>query len=250
LLKQNSLYRHNSELYDLAYARFQSTPDKPTSLERAISDLQLPHDSKVLDLCCGTGASTLALEKLGFKDVVFADASPSMLAVAATRLGRQGKVLNLENLNEIAADTFDLVTVRQAFAYVAPTDLEKVAENIARILKPSGRFVFNSFAKMAAGTVKSRDIETELDNILVRTREDNLITDEDVLHTQRSEIIDFDRGRWDAVIDVNQFYQHTHERLQEAFTAAGLLLSVQSQGNSLCYVSSRSEGVQSCTVGQ
>jgi SAM-dependent methyltransferase len=250
LLKENSLYRHNSELYDLAYARFQSTPDKPTSLERTISDLHLPHGSKVLDLCCGTGASTLALEKLGFTDVAFADGSPSMLAVASQRLGRQGKVLNLENLSEIAAAAFDLVTVRQAFAYVQPSDLERVARNIARILKPSGRFVFNSFAKLAAGAVKSRDTETELGNLLVRTREDNLITDEDVLHTQRTEIIDFDKGRWDAVIDVNQFYQHTPERLHEAFASAGLSLSVQSQGNSLCHVATCFEGVQSWAVGQ
>ena len=132
--------------------------------------------------------------------------------------------------------TYDLVTVRQAFAYVKPEDLDTVAQNIARVLKPGGRFVFNGFAKIAPGTAKPRDIETEQNNLLVRTHEDNQITDEEVLHTQRSEIIDFDKGRWDAVLDVNHFYQHEPERLREAFENAGLTFSMQQEGNSVCYV--------------
>ncbi|MCZ7862637.1 methyltransferase domain-containing protein [Agrobacterium salinitolerans] len=240
ILMENSLYRHNSELYDLAYARFQSTPEKPTSLERAIREMRLPGNSTVLDLCCGTGASTVALQALGLTDVDFADGSPSMLAVAEKRLGRKGRVAELEDLSSFPAQAYDLVTIRQAFAYVEPSDLRKVAENIARILRPSGRFVFNGFAQIAAGGSKARDIETERENILVRTREDNQVTDEAVLHTQRTEIVDFDRGRWDAVLDVNHFYQHPPARLREAFEAAGLSLSVQQQGNSICYVATRS----------
>jgi SAM-dependent methyltransferase len=236
ILKENSLYRHNSDLYDLAYSRFQSTPDKPTSLERTVRDLTLPNQAKVLDLCCGTGASTLAIQNLGLEDVDFADGSPSMLAVAEKRLGRTGKVAVLEDLSNIPARTYDLVTVRQAFAYVAPQDLEKVANAIARILKPSGRFVFNGFAQMPSGVSKARDIETERENILIRTREDNLITEEGVLHSQRTEIIDFEKGRWDAVIDINRFYQQSPDRLREAFVKGGLSFHMQQQGNSICYV--------------
>jgi SAM-dependent methyltransferase len=241
LLASNGLYRHNSDLYDLAYCRFQSAADKPTSLERAISAMSFPAHPRVLDLCCGTGASTLALQNLGFKDIDFADGSPSMLAVAEKRLGRKGKVAELEDLENIAAETYDLVTVRQAFAYVVARDLENVAQNISRILKPSGRFVFNGFAEMAPGTAKSRDVEVEERNVLVRTREDNQITSEAVLHTQRTEIIDFDKGRWDAVFDVNEFYQHSPERLAEAFLSAGLPLTVQRQGNSICYIATKAE---------
>lgn len=239
LLERNSLYRHNSDLYDLAYARFQATPDKPTSLERCVGAMRLPDNPKALDLCCGTGASTLALQKLGLKDIDFSDGSPSMLAVAEARLGRKGMVAELEDLSNFPARTYDLVTIRQAFAYVHPLDLGKVATNIARILKPSGRVVFNSFAQMPSGTSRTREIETELDNVLVRTREDNQITDADVLHTQRSEIIDFDKGRWDAVFDVNRFHQHPQERLIEAFANAGLSLTVEQQGNSLCYAATK-----------
>jgi GTP cyclohydrolase II len=155
--------------------------------------------------------------------------------VAEKRLGRQGAVAALEDLSGIPALTYGLVTVRQAFAYVATADLERVAANIAGILKPSGHLVFNSFAQMAAGAVKSRDIETEHENMLIRTHEDNLITEDDVLHTQRTEIIDFDEGRWDAIFDINQFYQHPPERLRDAFLKSGLLFSMRQQGNSICY---------------
>lgn len=239
LLMENSLYKHDSHLYDLAYARFQATPEKPTSLERVIRDMDVPAHSRVLDLCCGTGASTIALQALGLEDVDFADGSPSMLAVAEMRLGRKGKVVELQNMGIFPEWEYDLVTVRQAFAYVQPRDLDKVAQNIARILKPTGRFVFNGFAQMAAGTMKSRDFEFEQDNVIVRTREDNQITDEAVLHTQRSEIVDFNTGRWDAILDVNHFHQHAPARLREAFANVGLSLCVHQQGNSICYVAAR-----------
>jgi ubiquinone/menaquinone biosynthesis C-methylase UbiE len=240
ILLQNGLYKHNSELYDLAYARFQATPDKPTNLERTIRELDLHTNATALDLCCGTGASTLALQALGLNDIDFADGSPSMLAVAEKRLGRKGRVAEIEDLEGIPSGAYDLVTVRQAFAYVRPEDLGRVANNIERILKPSGRFVFNGFAKIAAGSAKARDIETERDNILIRTREDNQVTDETVLHTQRTEIVDFDKGRWDAVLDVNRFYQHEPELLSEAFRSAGLSLDTYRDGNSICYVATRS----------
>lgn len=240
LLKENSLYKYKSELYDLAYARFQSSPDKLTSLETTVSSLNLSNDTHVLDLCCGTGASTIALQNLGLTNVDFADGSPSMLAVAQNRLGREGRVSTLEDLGNIPAATYDLVTVRQAFAYVSPSDLEKVAANIARVLKPTGRFVFNGFPRLAAGAAKSRDFEIERGNVFVRTREDNQITDDVVLHTQRTEIIDFDHGQWDAVFDINQFYQHSPEMLRDAFRRAGMDLAAGQRGNSVCYVATKS----------
>ncbi|MCS4089282.1 methyltransferase domain-containing protein [Rhizobium sp. BK176] len=240
ILMANGLYRHNSEFYDHAYARFQATVDKPTSLERTINQMAIPLNASVLDLCCGTGASTLALQAFGLNKIDFADRSTSMLAVAESRLGRKGGVAELEDLSDIPSGAYDLVTVRQAFAYVRPEDLGRVAKNIARILTLSGRFVFNGFAKIAAGSSKARDIETERENVLVRTRENNQITDEAVLHTQRTEIVDFNTGRWDAVLDVNHFYQHAPERLREEFEAAGLSLESYHQGNSICYVASRS----------
>lgn len=233
ILKANGVYNHNSDLYDRIYARFQDDP----YMSQVLDGIKLPENPRVLDLCCGTGLSTMAMQTtLGLSNAEFADGSASMLAVAEKRMGRKGHVATLEDLSNLPAQSYDLVTVRQAFSYVAPENLEKVAQNIARILKPGGRFVFNSFAKIAPGAAKPRDTDTEQPDLFIRTHEDNQITDTDILHTQRSEIIDFDKGRWDAVFDVNQFYQHNPEQLKSAFEKAGLTFSLQQQGNNLCYI--------------
>ena len=43
----------------------------------------------LLDLCCGTGTLTVLLSKAGY-DMIGADASPDMLAVAAGKAGEAG----------------------------------------------------------------------------------------------------------------------------------------------------------------
>lgn len=45
--------------------------------------------SLVLDLCCGTGSMTLALDALGY-DMIGADISPDMLAVAREKAAEAG----------------------------------------------------------------------------------------------------------------------------------------------------------------
>jgi len=87
LLKRQSLYQTQSALYDAAYARFQATPDKQTGLERMVATLAIPKDSPVLDLCCGTGASTKALAGMGFKDIDFADGASGYAQCCRATLG-------------------------------------------------------------------------------------------------------------------------------------------------------------------
>jgi len=239
LLKANGLYNKRSELYDAAYARFQSNETRLTSLEQAVQGLGLPADAKLLDLCCGTGASTLALQRLGFTNIDIADGSSSMLAVAQERTSKRGVVTRLEDLSAIK-DQYDLITVRQAFAYVHPDDLPKVAQNIAGCLKEGGKFVFNGFIRQEPGS-KPRDVENQNEDMLVRTHEDNQITPEMVRHTQRSEIVDFNGGKWHAVFDINEFYQHDPELIEQAFAAAGFHVDFSIKGQSICFTNTLKE---------
>ena len=233
ILKQNSLYHQNSELYDLAYARFQSSEQRKTTLEKVVEGLGIAKDSSVLDLCCGTGASTEALQDLGFTNIDIADGSRSMLSVAEKRLGKTGLQVSLPSLDGISK-RYDLITMRQAFNYISPTEVRNFAGSLSSQMNSGARFVFNTFGNLESG-IKTRDNEFEDNNTLVRTKEINHIDPDKVLHTQRSEIVDFNRDHWDAVLDINEFYQHDLDQVVAAFHDAGFKVETYMEGNSICF---------------
>jgi SAM-dependent methyltransferase len=224
VLLESNLYNTKSSLYDLAYARFQSEPGKPTHFDSVVDRLEFdrPRQAmRVLDLCCGTGASALSLRAMGFADVTLADGSPTMLAVAEERLGRRGAVVDLADLSPVADGAYDLVTMRQAFNYVPPDGLAAFLFGIAEKLAPGGRFVFNTFERLPAGRGPAREHGVDGPARSARTVEANEVTAERVLHVQRTEVIDLEAGRWDAVIDANAFYQHDLSAVVEALHDAG-----------------------------
>jgi ubiquinone/menaquinone biosynthesis C-methylase UbiE len=230
LLKRQSLYSAQSAHYDRAYARFQGK----TNIEKFIETLHLPAMTQTLDLCCGTGASTLALQDIGFTDVDFADGAPAMLAVAERRLGRKGKLVKLESLELIDERNYGLVTMRQAFNYVAKPDLKSFFEKAHGILAPGGHFVFNSFRPLADGIDRRRNISGK-GGVIAVTDEINVIKNGIVRHAQRTEIIDTNTARWTPVHDINEFYQHEPERVAALLKAAGFEAKAHITGNSICY---------------
>ncbi len=234
LLKSQSLYKTQSEYYDLAYARFQTSDVKLTSLERFIESLDLPDDIKALDMCCGTGASTLALQKLGLTNIDIADGSANMLAVAEQRLGKTGRVVSLENLDALEGNNYGLVTMRQAFNYVAREDLKSVFQKAWKILDNGGHFVFNSFQPLPDGVDRRQNI-SENKGVFVITNEINEAKGELLRHAQRSEIIDINNAVWSPIHDVNEFYQHSPEQVIMELTESGFKVEAQITGNSICY---------------
>jgi ubiquinone/menaquinone biosynthesis C-methylase UbiE len=109
----------------------------------------IPEDSKVLDLCCGTGNIALAVAKKA-KDVVGLDASEGMLSKARNKAEKQG----IRNVKFIYGD----VKVRQNFAdedfdvvtagWSVPTNIplfryknKDIMGEIYRILKRGGNVV-------------------------------------------------------------------------------------------------------------
>lgn len=100
----------------------------------------------VLDLGCGTGSVTLAAAVATAPEgvAVGVDISPEMVAAAKRRaadVGRHNIEFRLGRAEEIPADdsTFDRVVASLSLMYVI--DREAAAHEIARVLKPGGRFV-------------------------------------------------------------------------------------------------------------
>jgi len=95
-----------------------------------------------LDLGCGTGTVAMKLAAAGAR-VHAIDISEEMLRITAARAGRAGFDVQVEygraeHIPALDAD-FDIVTASLSLMFVA--DKASAAEQIARVLKPGGRFV-------------------------------------------------------------------------------------------------------------
>ncbi|ORX53963.1 S-adenosyl-L-methionine-dependent methyltransferase [Hesseltinella vesiculosa] len=106
-------------------------------------------NKKVLDLGCGFGWHSLYAAEHGASSVLGVDNSEKMLQVAHEKkanvtFGHKIQYLQLamEDMQEIQGDaSFDIVLSSLAIHYVASFD--KVAQQVARLLKPGGHFVMS-----------------------------------------------------------------------------------------------------------
>jgi len=134
--------------YDLLADKFDYTPFRTPDrlLEIVANDLapMAPFGS-ALDLCCGTGAAMRWLRPLCRERLVGVDFSQGMLTVCRQKLaGAPGAA----TLHFVRADAlalplgaeFDLVVCFGALGHILRRDERRFAGEIARVLKPGGRF--------------------------------------------------------------------------------------------------------------
>ncbi len=113
----------------------------------------LPRTSVACDLACGTGTTALALARRGIK--MFAvDASTSMCRIArkkARRVGANVRVLRADMRTFRLPEAVDLVTCEfDALNHVPrKQDLDRVAQAVARALRPGGYFFFDVNTRLA-----------------------------------------------------------------------------------------------------
>ena len=114
-------------------------------VDRVLDALEPAPPEQLLDFGCGSGALGLrALQRWPRAQVVFADPSPALLALAGERaraLGAQARwrllALDDESLRGIGDGAFDAVATRSALAYVA--DKPAMLAEFRRLLRPGGR---------------------------------------------------------------------------------------------------------------
>ena len=133
--------------YDQLAPKFEFTPFRTPDLvlEAAAKYAGAPV-GRVLDLCCGTGAGMRAFRPLCREQIVGVDRSRGMLAEARQQLGTgsgapflvsQGDALTLPFTR-----AFDIVTCFGAFGHILERDEPRMVAEIARVLRPGGRFIF------------------------------------------------------------------------------------------------------------
>lgn len=112
----------------------------------------LTSDSRVLDLCAGTGDVSLAIaNQAAPAEVVVTDFTPEMLEIAERKAGEYtGQSLltfKLADAQELpfADESFDAVTV--AFGVRNLPERERNFAEVMRVLKPGGRYVILEFSR-------------------------------------------------------------------------------------------------------
>ena len=119
---------------------------------RTVQAARLTRQSRVLDLCSGTGDLAIAIASLGHPaSVVATDFAPEMLAVAETK-ARKGNIrtpLTFEPADAqslpFADESFDVVTV--AFGVRNLPDRAANFREVVRVLRPGGRYVICEFSR-------------------------------------------------------------------------------------------------------
>lgn len=130
--------------YDLLAPKFDHTPFRTPdeiveAVGRNIAAGAVPHNG--LDLCCGTGAGAQMLRRLCTGEVVGLDISAGMLEV-----GRR----NVPGVTWVRGDAmaapfgpeFDVVVCLGALGHVVAEDQPRFIAEVAKVLRPGGRFVF------------------------------------------------------------------------------------------------------------
>lgn len=129
------------------------------SIRERAARLAAPKDGeRVLDVGCGTGALAFAAKSLAPGALVSGiDASPEMVAVARKKAGRKRgdvtfEVAAIESL-PFGDGEFDIV-LSSLMLHHLPSDVKAAGlAEVARVLKPSGRFVVVDFAGTGGGVL-------------------------------------------------------------------------------------------------
>jgi ubiquinone/menaquinone biosynthesis C-methylase UbiE len=136
--------------YDLLAPKFDytpfRTPDALLAVVKAHVASLAPFDSG-LDLCCGTGAGLRLLRPLCRHRAVGVDFSAGMLRLCA---GKQQDAPGTSRLELVRANVlrlpfasaFDVAVCFGALGHILRSDEPRFVAEIARVLKPGGRFMF------------------------------------------------------------------------------------------------------------
>lgn len=110
----------------------------------SLQDLIIRGDTKVLDLCCGSGQATSVLVQRS-QDVTGLDASPLSLERARKNVPQAQYVEGLAEEMPFADNLFDLVHTSVAMHEMRPKQLRQIIQEVYRVLKPGGIFTLVDF---------------------------------------------------------------------------------------------------------
>lgn len=112
----------------------------------ALQDLTLCSDTKILDLCCGSGQATYFLAKYS-QQVTGLDASPLSLARAKNNVPQATYIEAFAEEIPLSDNIFDVVHTSAALHEMQAQQLQEIIKEVYRVLKPGGIFTLVDFHK-------------------------------------------------------------------------------------------------------
>ena len=109
-----------------------------------LTGLTLTPETKVLDLCCGSGQATAVLVEYS-QDVTGLDGSPLSLKRAQRNVPQAKYVEAFAENMPFADNSFDLVHTSAALHEMNPEQLQQILNEVYRVLKPGGIFTLVDF---------------------------------------------------------------------------------------------------------
>ena len=147
-LDENQYTESGISEYEKVFGQDFVSPGGGDTASRFLSELELPADSLVLDLCCGLGgASFLMAQKFGWR-VEGLDLSQNMLRRAQSRC----RELKLEDrvsfthgdcLRMDRPSRYEAIYSRDSFLHIPPKD--DLCQVLFRSLKPGGKLLFTDY---------------------------------------------------------------------------------------------------------
>ncbi len=131
-----------------SWVRLEPTSLSDFTARPALLQLCLPlAQLRALDLGCGEGYCTRMLKSAGAREVLGIDSSTAMIEAAraqeaTTPLGLQFQCADATDLSWLEASEFDLVLAVFLFNYLDCSAMCNCMREVARVLRPGGRFVF------------------------------------------------------------------------------------------------------------
>ncbi len=110
----------------------------------ALQNLTINSDTKILDLCCGSGQATQFLVKYS-QNVTGLDASPLSLKRARQNVPDASYVEAFAEEIPFADHEFDVVHISVALHEMQPEQLRKIIQEVYRVLKSGGVFTLVDF---------------------------------------------------------------------------------------------------------
>jgi ubiquinone/menaquinone biosynthesis C-methylase UbiE len=110
----------------------------------ALQGLTINSDTKILDLCCGSGQATQFLVKYSL-NVTGLDASPLSLKRARQNVPSASYVEAFAENMPFSDYEFDIVHTSVALHEMEPEQLRKILSEVYRVLKPGGVFTLVDF---------------------------------------------------------------------------------------------------------
>lgn len=110
----------------------------------ALQGLPIAQDSKILDLCCGSGQTTQFLAQRS-RHVTGLDASPLSIKRAQQNVPQATYIEAFAEKIPLSDNEFDFVHTSAAMHEMEAEQLRQILQEVYRVLKPSGYFAMVDF---------------------------------------------------------------------------------------------------------